>query len=161
MQPRTWIILGALLGAFGVAAGAFGAHVMKSRKLEDAFYGMPSDNTTPQEIVTYKRTMDNFETAVRYQLYHALAMVGAGLLGVTSQRARRTAWLAGFGFLIGIIFFSGSLYGLVFLPEMRWLGMIAPIGGLSLIVGWLVLAIAGFLWTAGDTPAELAEPSEP
>jgi uncharacterized membrane protein YgdD (TMEM256/DUF423 family) len=147
MQPRTWIILGALFGALGVGAGAFGAHVMTSRKLESAFYGMPTDNTTPEEVVTYKRAMDHFETAVRYQMYHALAMVGAGILGLYSQRARRAAWLAGFAYLVGIIFFSGSLYGLVFMPQMKWLGMIAPIGGLSMIVGWVLLAIAGMFAT--------------
>lgn len=103
--------LGSWLALLGVAAGAFGAHGLKS-------------------IVTPER-METFEVAVRYQLVHAIAVVLAGVLDVS---------VAGWCFLVGIAVFSGSLYLLV-LTEQRWLGAVTPLGGLSFIAGWAMLAI--------------------
>jgi len=103
-----------------VAAGAFGAHVLRGR-LE------------PQMLVTY-------EIAVRYQMYHALGMILLGLLilwrpGHTLLEG--TGWL----FLLGTLIFSGSLYALT-LSGIRWLGAITPIGGIAFMAGWLCIAIA-------------------
>jgi uncharacterized membrane protein YgdD (TMEM256/DUF423 family) len=108
-----WTVVGAFLGFCGVAAGAFGAHLLKA-------------------VVSPNR-LETFEIAVRYQMYHALALLLAGLLG-----ARAAAWC----FLAGTVIFSGSLYLLV-LTEQRWLGAVTPVGGLVLLAGWAVLALHG------------------
>jgi uncharacterized membrane protein YgdD (TMEM256/DUF423 family) len=108
-----WTLVGGLIGLCGVAAGAFGAHGLKA-------------------VVTPNR-LETFEVAVRYQMYHALALLLAGLLG-----ARAAAWC----FLAGTVIFSGSLYLLV-LTEQRWLGAVTPVGGLVLLAGWVLLALQG------------------
>ena len=101
--------LGALLAALGVILGAFGAHALKGRL--DA------------------NDLAIFETAVRYHLIHAVAIVAIG------EKFRLPAW----ALVVGITIFSGSLYLLV-LTGQRWLGAITPIGGLSFIFGWIYLA---------------------
>jgi len=108
-----WTLVGGLVGLGAVAAGAFGAHGLKG-----VF--------TPDRLET-------FEVAVRYQMFHALAILLAGLLD-----ARTAAWC----FLAGTAIFSGSLYLLV-LTEHRWLGAVTPVGGLLLLAGWLLLALQG------------------
>jgi uncharacterized membrane protein YgdD (TMEM256/DUF423 family) len=116
---------GAVLGGLAVAAGAFGAHGLKP--------------------LLSVEMLAVFETAVRYQLYHALALLLAGLLleqGAEADRKRRTLLrLAGRLFLAGILLFSGSLYCLA-LSGIRWLGAITPIGGLCFIAGWGCMAWA-------------------
>ncbi len=118
-MERIFLTAGAVLGFLGVAAGAFGAHLLKSR-------------LTPEMLET-------FETAVRYQMYHALALVAAGLM--VERQAGGAATLAGWAFLAGIVVFSGSLYLLV-LTEQRWLGAVTPLGGLAFLVGWTAMAWA-------------------
>lgn len=108
---------GALLGALGVAAGAFGAHGLRA--------------------MLEPRDLEIYETAVRYQLVHALALVACAAL---PERTRRVS-VAGWCFLLGVIVFSGSLYVLV-LTGTRWLGAITPFGGAGLIAGWVVLSTA-------------------
>ena len=110
------IALGALNGALAVAAGAFGAHGLRSR-LEP-------------------RALEIFETAARYQMFHALAMILCGVI------ATRGATTAGWLFQAGILVFSGSLYALA-LTDVKILGAITPLGGLAFLAGWLWLA-----WTA-------------
>ena len=86
------------------------------------------------------RRSANHETAVRYQMWHALAIVLVGVLLAN----RPNAWFqaAGWAFLIGVLIFSGMLYGLVLTgANFRWLGAVVPIGGLSLIFGWVLLAV--------------------
>jgi uncharacterized membrane protein YgdD (TMEM256/DUF423 family) len=78
-----------------------------------------------------------FETAVKYHMYHALAMLITGL--VLFQVQSRYIHLAGLFFLIGVLIFSGTLYVLS-ITNIKWLGAITPIGGLFLIAGWLSLA---------------------
>lgn len=106
------VAFGALNGLISVAAGAFGAHALKQRL--DA------------------RSLEIFETAARYQMFHALAMV---LCGVLAARATTAGW----AFQIGIVLFSGSLYVLA-LTGVKGLGAITPIGGLAFLVGWALLA---------------------
>lgn len=110
------IALGALNAAIAVAAGAFGAHGLRDRL--DA------------------RALEIFETAARYQMYHALALVLCGVI------ATRGATTAGWILQAGIVVFSGSLYALS-LSGIKVLGAITPLGGLAFLVGWAYLA-----WTA-------------
>jgi len=128
-QSHRWIAVGALVGAAGVALGAFGAH-----GLSDALakLGHAGDDLT--------RRLANFETAVRYQMFHALALVLTGVL--LQQRSTRAWQAAAWLFLAGVVLFSGLLYVLVFTgPAWNWFGAVVPIGGVSLIAGWLALAI--------------------
>lgn len=118
-MPRVWIILAAVNGLISVGAGAFGAHALKQR-------------LAAEQLAT-------FEVAVRYQMYHALALLaGAWVLSQTQSRVASAACVA---FLVGILLFSGSLYGLCF-GGPRWLGPVTPIGGLCFLAGWVLLAIA-------------------
>jgi uncharacterized membrane protein YgdD (TMEM256/DUF423 family) len=120
MNARTAAGIGGLLGATGVIFGAFGAHALRSR-LEP-------------------RDLEVFETAVRYQMYHAFAMLAAAwLLSRNAPYASFAAW----AFTVGVAIFSGSLYLLV-ASGQRWLGAVTPLGGLAMIAGWLLLALAAF-----------------
>lgn len=118
MTARRAAALGAVFGALGVAFGAFGAHALKGR-------------LDPADLAT-------FETAVRYQLYHALALLGVSAWIDRSPRVelRLAAWLMGLGTLI----FSGSLY-LLIATGQRWLGAVTPLGGVALIAGWAAVVL--------------------
>jgi uncharacterized membrane protein YgdD (TMEM256/DUF423 family) len=116
---KIFVILGALLGGLGVAAGAFGAHALRAR-LEP-------------------RMLEVFETGARYQMYHALALFGVAWL--LQQTQSTAAQVAGWAFVAGILLFSGSLYAMAF-TGMRGLGAVTPIGGVAFIVGWAALAVA-------------------
>jgi len=118
---KTFLLMGALFAFLGVAFGAFGAHGLRSR-------------LSPDMLAV-------FETAVRYQMYHSLALLLVGLMmapmGGTLIRT------AGWAFAVGIVLFSGSLY-LLTLTGTTAFGAITPIGGLAFLVGWACLIIAGF-----------------
>jgi uncharacterized membrane protein YgdD (TMEM256/DUF423 family) len=118
---RLFVVLGSLYGGLGVAIGAFAAHALKSR-------------LAPELLVTV-------ETAVRYQLVHALALL-ATAWACTRWPGRWTA-AAGWLFAVGVLLFSGSLYALV-ASGVRGLGAITPIGGVAMIGGWICLALAAF-----------------
>jgi uncharacterized membrane protein YgdD (TMEM256/DUF423 family) len=124
MRASTCFRIGAVLAGLAVALGAFAAHGMKSSGLDDARY-------SPDALAT-------FETGVRYQLYHALALLVCGLL---ADRGYRTGFAA-LAFTVGIVLFSGSLYGLV-LTDAKWLGPVTPIGGVAFLAGWIRLAALG------------------
>jgi uncharacterized membrane protein YgdD (TMEM256/DUF423 family) len=113
-MARTFWVIGCVLAFVAVAAGAFGAHALRGRVAPDL--------------------LAVFETAARYQMYHALALLAA------SWSARRGGGgAAGWLFFAGIVVFSGSLY-LLALTGIRWLGAVTPIGGLAFMAGWLALA---------------------
>lgn len=114
-----WISAGAILGFLAVAAGAFGAHALR-------------DRLDPSSLAA-------FETAARYQMYSALALL---LLGVLVRRRRRSPALsaAAWSLLLGAVLFSGSLYALA-LSGIRGLGAVTPFGGALQLFGWLMLAI--------------------
>src|SRR6187200_262427 len=115
MSARSPLVaLGALNAALAVAAGAFAAHGLRERLAA--------------------RSLEVFETAARYHMYHALAMVLAGML-VATRGASTAGWL----FQAGIALFSGSLYALA-LTDMKVLGAVTPVGGLAFLAGWLWLA---------------------
>lgn len=119
-MEKTFLVIGAVLGALAVAIGAFGAHGLKAM-------------VTPDLLA-------NFETGARYHMYHALAIVAVALV-IARYPAATLAPTAGWLFLAGIVIFSGSLY-LMALTGMRWLGAITPIGGVALIGGWACLALS-------------------
>lgn len=118
-MDKLFFAAGALFGMLGVAAGAFGAHALR-------------DQLAPERLVTY-------ELAVRYQMYHALALIAAAW--AVGRWPASTAQLAGWFFIAGILVFCGTVYALSF-GSPRWFGAITPIGGVCLIVGWALLAFA-------------------
>jgi uncharacterized membrane protein YgdD (TMEM256/DUF423 family) len=119
---KTLLILGAINGALAVMLGAFGAHGLKARVEESLLH--------------------TWATASDYHFYHALALLLVGLLAKQFNEAASLI-AAGWVLFAGMLIFSGSLYTLV-LSGQRWLGAITPIGGVLLIVGWLMLAWALF-----------------
>jgi uncharacterized membrane protein YgdD (TMEM256/DUF423 family) len=119
MTGRQALLIGAVFGATGVIAGAFGAHALRGRLAAD--------------------DLAVFETADRYQMYHAITLVA--LAGWLDEGIRPALEWAARLFVIGVLLFSGSLYALAFAAP-RWLGMITPIGGAAFIGGWLALATA-------------------
>lgn len=121
---RLFFVLGAVFGMAGVAAGAFGAHALRERL------------SAPM--------LEVFETAARYQMYHALALFAAAW--AVDRWGGGPAIVAGWAFAVGILIFSGSLYVLA-LTGTRWLGAITPIGGAAFLLGWAMLAWAG--WRGG------------
>jgi len=120
-MDRVFIALGALSGCLAVGAGAFGAHALRARLGIDM--------------------LDVFQTGVTYQMYHALALIGVGIL-LARFSTEGSTWLnaSGWLFLTGSILFSGSLY-LLALSGTTWLGAITPLGGVAFLIGWLALAI--------------------
>ena len=116
---KTWMFLAAVNGALALLAGAFGAHGLKGR--------LPAD------------LLGAFDTGARYHMSHALAMGLAAFLarGASEKPAKIAAGL----FLLGILLFSGSLYLLALTGEARF-GWITPLGGLTWIAGWVMLALA-------------------
>ena len=115
------MFIGALMGFVGVGLGAFGAHGLRGR-------------LTPDMLAV-------FETGVRYQMYHALALLAVGAM--MSRVDSRAVAVAGWSFTAGILIFSGSLYALA-LSGVTTLGAITPIGGLAFLAGWIALAVAMF-----------------
>ena len=128
-SSRRWLAIGAVIGAIGVALGAFGAHGLSGFLEQQGYSG---DDLT--------RRLELFETAIRYQLFHALALV---LTGLALDRKPTPWWrLAAWAFLIGVLLFSGLLKVLTFAgPSWNWLGAVVPAGGVSMIAGWVALSI--------------------
>lgn len=145
MNAKGWIIVGSLLGAAGVAAGAIGAH-----GLRHAIEPVGGREASPASLEQYHKRLDNYEVAVRYQMIHAPALVLVGLL-LAPGRRNRALQLAGCFFLAGIVLFSGFLYAWVLL-QSRWLVHVVPIGGTALIAGWIAMAVGAA--RAGDQNAD-------
>ncbi|HMU55106.1 MAG TPA: DUF423 domain-containing protein [Nitrospira sp.] len=116
-RPSPFLLLGSLAAGLAVAAGAFGSHLLK---------GMLDGPM-----------LAAFETAVRYHMYHALALCVVGW-GNRPAHAKYCS-AAGWCFVSGILLFSGSLYGMA-LTGARWLGALTPVGGTAFLVGWSLLA---------------------
>lgn len=110
---KIWFICGGLFGFLSVAFGAFGAHAL-------------SKSLAP-EMLAY------FDAGIRYQMFHALALIALGI--VQHQTNIESLQYSGWGFLFGILIFSGSLYMLA-LTGMKWLGALTPIGGILFLFGW-------------------------
>ena len=128
MKPNAWIACGAILAGLAVAMGAFGAHGLKPWLTERA--GLSAEAAA--------RSLETYETAARYHMYHALALI---LIGMFAQRdPSRSLDAAGWSFLVGILLFSGLCYAIA-LGGPKKLGAIVPIGGVAFIIGWLAMAI--------------------
>lgn len=120
-MDRLFLALGAVSALVAVGAGAFGAHGLR-------------DRLAPDLLAT-------FETAARYHMYHALALLAVAW-ATTRFPSGLTVW-AGWLFVAGTLIFSGSLY-LLSLTGIRWLGAITPIGGVAFLAGWLCLILAAW-----------------
>lgn len=123
MEPpvaKLTLLLAALFGATGVALGALAAHGLKAKLAQNL--------------------LEAFKTGVHYQQVHALALLGIGLLALHVGQSRALSVSASM-MVVGIVFFSGSLYWLA-LGGPRWLGPVTPLGGTLLIGAWIALAVA-------------------
>jgi len=120
----SWVAVAALLGTASVVAGAFGAHGLR-------------DSVTPERLSAW-------HTASHYALVHSVAILALGLF---AQATGRSVSLPASLFSVGVVLFSGSIFGLV-LWELRALGPVTPLGGLCLIAGWLSV-----LWLARGVSA--------
>jgi uncharacterized membrane protein YgdD (TMEM256/DUF423 family) len=119
-HSRLFTLAGAIFAFLAVAAGAFGAHALRSR-------------LSPADLAV-------FETAARYQMYHALALFIAAYLAMQGWRlAPPAGWL----FIVGILLFSGSLYLIVFTGITRF-GIITPVGGVAFLAGWFSLILCAW-----------------
>ncbi|TAH53801.1 MAG: DUF423 domain-containing protein [Chloroflexota bacterium] len=117
-MEKIFFIIGAVSAAISVALGAFGAHGLRER-------------LTPQ-------LLEIFETGVRYEIYHAFAILFVAF-ALTRWQSNLIP-LAGWAFVLGTLIFSGSLY-LLALTDTRWLGAITPLGGVAFIAGWILLVV--------------------
>ena len=120
MNQRTCLMAGALLAMLGVGLGAFGAHAFKA---------------TLEAV----GRADTFETAVRYQFYHAFGLLLLGVLMQLKPQIAKSLGYAAWIMLVGVLIFSGSLYLICFTGVTMW-GAVAPIGGTLLLISWGLLA---------------------
>ena len=118
MQPAVFVVLGGVLAALAVGLGAIGAHALKSQ-------------LTAEQLATY-------QTAVQYQMYHAIGLVLVGLLSLY----RRGRWFesAGWSMLVGILLFSGLLYAWLATGRRSFVYLV-PVGGVAFMIGWVLMAI--------------------
>ncbi len=121
-MQKLFLMIGSILGALSVMIGAFGAHALRN-------------------TLTSNGRLETFETAVKYQFYHVFALLIVGML--LSRIDHKLLHYSGYAFIVGIIIFSGSLYILCLTNVGKW-GAVTPIGGLFLIIGWLLLFVGIF-----------------
>jgi uncharacterized membrane protein YgdD (TMEM256/DUF423 family) len=122
-----WVLVaGAGFAMLAVMIGAFAAHGLK------------------QVLDTY--SLGLFETASRYQMYHAIGLLIVAVISTIPQFSPRWLKFAAFAFILGIVLFSGSLY-LLALSGIKWLGAITPLGGVAFLFGWLALIVAALKHT--------------
>ncbi|MBE9536491.1 MAG: DUF423 domain-containing protein [Proteobacteria bacterium] len=114
---KFWLVSASIFGFLSVALGAFGAHALKD--------------------VLSAHGKSIYEKAIHYQMFHTIALFAVGLLQYQFKELSFSP--AGWGFFLGILIFSGSLYALS-LTGIKWLGAITPIGGTAFIIGWLWMA---------------------
>lgn len=125
-MERKFLVISALSGSIAVAFGAMGAHLLKGK----------IDNYSLQV----------FETGVRYQMYHSLALLMVVLL--MDKLKSKQLLFSGYAFIVGILLFSGSLYLLslrsliIGMENIVWIGAVTPLGGVAFIIGWIFLLIS-------------------
>ncbi len=120
-MTQFFLTIAAIFGGLSVAGGAFGAHALREKISE--------------------RSLEIFDTAARYQMYHALALLVVAILMSRLENPPTLLLVSGWLLIIGVVIFSGSLYALS-ITGIRSLGAVAPLGGLALILGWSALAVA-------------------
>ena len=120
-MTRIFLAIASSLGGLSVALGAFASHALKEKLTE--------------------RALEIWKTGTQYQMYHALTLILVALLLTRTENPDPLLNTSGIAFIIGIALFCGSLYTLS-LTGIKWLGAIAPLGGLAFIIGWACLAIA-------------------
>lgn len=118
-MQKLFLLIAGVLGLLSVAIGAFGAHGLK-------------------DILEKNDRFSNFETAVKYQFYHVFAIIAVAML--MDKYSEKMMTYAGYSFMAGILFFSGSLYILSLTNVTKW-GAVTPIGGLLFIIGWICMII--------------------
>jgi len=116
------IFLAGISGLLAVAMGAFGAHALRGTLSADS--------------------LALYQTGALYHLVHAVALFGAALLARDAASDKLASW-AGYAFFAGTVFFSGSLY-LLAVTGQKWLGAVTPLGGTLFLIGWALVAIAGW-----------------
>ncbi len=131
MNGRIWIFIGSVSAALAVGMGAWGAHGLEL---------LLTKRFPENDVEDLAKRLANWKTGTEYQMAHSLGLILIGtLIGIT-QRRRSLSIAAGL-MLMGTVFFSGMLYGWVLLDE-KWMVHVVPVGGLSLITAWVVLAVA-------------------
>ena len=118
-MAKLFLALGSINALLVVLIGAFGAHALKARLTVE--------------------NMAVFQTGVQYHFYHAVGLILLGLIALQIPITPYLRW-SGWLMLVGIVLFSGSLYALS-ITNIRWLGMITPLGGTAFIIAWLLLTI--------------------
>lgn len=131
-KSKLWLVVGSLLAAIAVGFGAIGAHLLEKWVAEN--FDDPD------------RRLELWETASKYVMYHALGLLAVGLAGFGSNFRRN---LVGAVMLIGVILFSGCLYAYV-LTDVKPLVHVVPLGGLSMIVAWLMFAFFAMTSSSND-----------
>ena len=127
-MARRILLIAALMGALGVVLGAFGAHGLESAVKN---WALTADEQAHR--------LATWDVAVRYQMYHVLALLATGILAI--HKPSKGLFVASVAFVVGTLIFSGCLYALV-LSGVKILGAVVPLGGLSMIVGWVALAVS-------------------
>lgn len=127
MNWTGFVMVGSIFGATGVAMGAFGSHLLKSK--------------------ISASSLDVYKTAISYHLFHALAILLCGVLAARIDSSLLKG--AGFSFIVGILLFSGSLYFMT-ITGNKSLGIITPIGGIALITGWILITASVFKLNIGS-----------
>jgi uncharacterized membrane protein YgdD (TMEM256/DUF423 family) len=120
-NTQLFLAIAAILGALSVAGGAFASHALQAQLSE--------------------RSLAVFNTGIRYQMYHALALLAVALLGRTTPDSSPWLTAAGWAFITGVMLFSGSLY-LISLAGLKAFGPVTPLGGVAFLIGWVCLAIS-------------------
>ena len=151
MNAAYWIKLATVSGFLAVALGAFGAHGLRSwlksdldRELQlslQASEDTGSTSTSAVRKLAASRRLDVFDTGVKYHFWHTLALLGLGLLMLHSGQRGLEELISGLGFSLGILIFSGSLYGLA-LTGIPLLGFLPVFGGVAFLMGWLGLFLS-------------------
>lgn len=136
MSGSKWLVVaGACFAAVGVGLGAIGAHSLPNYLTSQQILHGTETNKAQEET---DKKLNNFEKGVRYQLYHAMAILGIGFSPLSSQS--RGLRIGAYWMALGIVLFSGGIYGIVFTTyPTHW---IVPFGGLSFILGWIWLAVS-------------------
>jgi uncharacterized membrane protein YgdD (TMEM256/DUF423 family) len=136
MQPKLWILCGIVLSGLAVVSGAYGAHGLD--KLLERKLAAEADAANDPAL-SIERLSHDYDVAVRYQMFHGLALLAIGILAALWPSAW---WDAAAGLIVlGVIIFCGGLYVLVFTLDKSW-GARVPFGGLAMILGWVAAAVA-------------------